>query len=125
MTRFSYRKFFHSFRFAIRGLLRLLESEQNARVHLIAVIIVGFAAYGFHLRAIEAAVLFFAVVLVFAIEITNTAIEKLLDVVHPESHEQIAFIKDALAGAVLIAAGIALVVAILVFYPHIRDLLQP
>ena len=49
----------------------------------------------------------------------NTAIEKLLDLVHPENHVQIAFIKDALAGAVLIAASIAVVIAVLVFYPHI------
>lgn len=124
MTRFSYRKFFRSFYFAVRGLRRLLETEQNSRIHLIAAILLGCLAYGFHLHAIEAAVLFFAVVLVFAIEITNTAIEKLLDVIHPESHDQIAFIKDALAGAVLIASVIAVVVGILVFYPHIRDAIR-
>ena len=122
MTHFNYRKFFRSFKYAIRGLIRLVETEQNARVHLIAAITLGFAAYIFHLHSLEAAVLFFAVVLVFAIEITNTAIEKLLDLVHPNAHEQIAFIKDALAGAVLIASVIALVVCVLVFYPHIHAL---
>jgi diacylglycerol kinase len=123
MTHFSYRKFFRSFYYATRGLVRLIETEQNARIHLIAAIILGTTAYAFHLKALEAAVLFFAVVLVFAIEITNTAIEKLLDVVHPHSHEQIAYIKDALAGAVLIASVIAVVVGFLVFFPHVRDYL--
>jgi diacylglycerol kinase len=119
MKQFSYRKFLRSFYYAGRGLYRLIETEQNARVHLVASIILAICAYAFQLSRVEIAILFFAVVLVFAIEIMNTAIEKLLDIVHPESHSQIAYIKDALAGAVLIAALIALGVGVFVFYPHI------
>ncbi len=122
MTQFNYRKFFRSFKYAIRGLVRLIETEQNARVHLMASVLLGIASVAFKLSHTEVAVLFFAVVLVFAVEIINTAIEKLLDVVHPESHSQIAFVKDALAGSVLIAATIALAVAFFIFYPHVRDL---
>lgn len=122
MTQFSYRKFFRSFWYAFRGLVRLIQTEQNARVHLVASIILGICAYAFNLSRVEVAVLFFAVVLVFAVEIMNTAIEKLLDIVHPENHEQIEYVKDALAGAVLIAAIIALGVGIFVFYPHVRVL---
>ncbi len=115
-------KLARSFKYAFRGLWHLLQREQNARIHAAAAVLLGVLAYVLDLSRIEAAVLFFAVVLVFAIEITNTAIEKLLDIVHPHSHDQIAFVKDALAGAVLIAASIALVVAGLVFYPHVRIL---
>jgi diacylglycerol kinase len=122
MTQFSYRKFFRSFYYAVRGLTRLIETEQNARVHLAASIVLAVCAYAFRLSRVEVAILFFAVVLVFAVEIINTAIEKLLDIIHPESHSQIAYIKDALAGAVLIAALIAAGVGFFVFYPHIRAL---
>lgn len=122
MTHFSYRKFFRSFYYAIRGLRRLIKTEPNARFHLLATFLVGITAYALRVPRVEATVLFFAVVLVFAIEIINTAIEKLLDLVHPESHSQIGYIKDALAGAVLIAAIIALVVGLLVFYPYLKAL---
>lgn len=122
MKQFSYRRFFHSFYYASRGLIRLIQTEQNARVHLVASIILAICAWAFSLSRVEVAILFFAVVLVFAVEIMNTAIEKLLDIVHPQSHDQIAFIKDALAGAVLIAALIALGVGFFVFFPHVRDL---
>jgi diacylglycerol kinase len=124
MTRFSYRKFFRSFGHAWRGLVRLIQTEQNARVHFVAAVILGMSTIIFGLSRLEVAILFFAVVLVFAIEIINTAVEKLLDVVHPESHATIGYVKDALAGAVLIAAIIAIVVAFLVFYPHVRDLVS-
>ena len=120
---FNLKKFIRSFHYAIRGLTRLIKTEQNAGVHFMAAVLLGIGAYVFQLTRIEAVVLFFAVALVFAIEIINTAIEKLLDIVHPESHSQIAYVKDALAGAVLIASLIALVVGILIFYPHVEAML--
>ncbi len=119
MTRFSYRKLFRSFGHAARGLRRLIATEQNARVHFFLACIAGILAIWLDVTQVEAALLFFSIVLVFAIEIINTAVEKLLDVVHPERHDQIAYVKDALAGSVLIAAVIALVVAWLVFVPHL------
>ena len=116
------KKLARSFKYAGRGFNQLLIREQNARIHFTITILAGIAAVYFRLSRLEAAMLFFSVVLVFAIEIINTAIEKLLDLVHPATHKEIAFIKDALAGAVLIAAIIAIVVGILVFYPHLRAL---
>ena len=122
MTRFNYRKFFRSFKYATRGLVRLIATEQNARIHFLLACFAGAMAIGFGITHTEVAILFFATALVFSTEITNTAIEKLLDLVHPENHEQIAFIKDALAGAVLIAAIIAAVVFFFIFYPYVKAL---
>ncbi len=115
-------KLLRSFSHAIRGINRLLSTEQNARIHFGAMLLVFLMAILFRVNHTEAAILFFAVVLVFAMEITNTAIEKLLDLLHPQEHETVRKIKDAMAGAVFISAGIALVVAILIFYPYFRHI---
>jgi diacylglycerol kinase len=120
---FAPTRFFQSFHNAIRGIIYLLKSEQNARVHMTITIIVGILAYVLEVSRIELAVLFMAVVMVFAIEIINTAIEKIFDVCHPENHNLIKAVKDAMAGAVLISAIIATVVGILIFLPHIKTLL--
>ncbi len=114
----DFKRLVKSFGFAVQGIINLLRLEQNARIHFIAGSLVFALAYIFGVNHIEAAILFFAVTLVFVIEITNTSIEKLLDLVHPESHHQVAFIKDAMAGATLIAAIIAAVVGLLIFYPY-------
>lgn len=119
---FSFKKLFRSFGRAIDGVVYLLSSEQNARIHAIITIIVGILAYILEVTRLEAAVLFMAVVLVFAIEIINTAIEKMFDLLHPDDHDIIRGIKDAMAGAVLISSIIALVVAILIFLPHIKNI---
>lgn len=113
---------FKSFHYAFRGVIFLLISEQNARIHAVAAVLVGIFAYILGVTRLEAAVLFIAVVLVFAIEIINTAIEKVCDVCHPEDHHIIARVKDAMAGAVLISAVIAVVVALLVFLPYIKQI---
>ena len=110
-----------SFKSAIIGIYRLVRDEQNARIHILITLLVFAAAIAFHINRIEAAVLFMAVILVFGLEIINTAIEELLDHLHPQHHQTIARIKDGLSGAVLVAAVIASVVAFLVFLPYLMD----
>ena len=118
--KFDITKFAKSFRNALDGVVYLLVNEQNARIHTIITILVGIGAYVFQVTRLEAAILFMAVILVFAIEIINTAIEKVFDVLHPGDHEVIRSVKDAMAGAVLISAVIAFVVATLIFLPYLK-----
>lgn len=121
-TKFDYKKFFRSFKYAFNGVWYLILNEQNARVHALISIGVGIIAYFLRVSRLEAAILFMAVILVFAIEIINTAIEKTFDLLHPQEHNTIRVVKDAMAGAVFIAAIIAAVVFVLVFLPHIKNL---
>jgi len=116
--KFSFPKLLKSFLYASKGIINLLKTEQNARIHLVYAIVVAMLAYIFSISRIEAIILFIAVVLVIAMEIINTAIEKLLDIIKPENSSAAEFIKDAMAGAVLIASIIALVVTVLIFLPY-------
>ena len=116
-------KLVRSFGHAFRGVKELLKTEQNAKLHFSITLLVFVISVAFHINHLEAAILFVAVILGFALEIINTAVEKMLDLLHPDSHETVKRVKDALAGSVLIAATIATVVAILIFYPYVRDLI--
>jgi len=116
--KFSFPKLLKSFLYASKGIINLLKTEQNARIHLVYAIVVAMLAYIFSISRIEAIILFIAVILVIAMEIINTAIEKLLDIIKPENSSAAEFIKDAMAGAVLIASIIALVVTVLIFLPY-------
>jgi undecaprenol kinase len=117
---FDARKFFRSFKYAFRGLYQLVRREQNARIHSVVAVVVLAGIWHFRIGGANAAVLLICIGLVFSLETANTAVEKLLDVVHPESHSQIAFIKDALAGAVLVAAIISLAIGLIVFLPYLH-----
>jgi diacylglycerol kinase len=52
-------------------------------------------------------------------EITNTALEKTLDLVSPEHSLKVKTIKDMTAGAVLVASVGAVIIGVAIFYPYL------
>ncbi len=111
-----------SFRNAGRGLAAMLASEPNARIHALAVVVAVAAGLGFGITRSEWLAVVLSIGLVFVAEGMNTALEALCDVVSPQWHPGIARAKDVAAGAVLLAALTALVVATVVFGPRILSL---
>lgn len=114
-----------SFRDAFRGVAFMLRHEPNMRVHLVAAVAVVGAAAGFRLPAFQWAAVVFAITLVLLAEILNTAVEALLDLVQPDHHPLVGVVKDLAAGAVLVAALGATVIAGIVFVPRIWTLVAP
>lgn len=77
------------------------------------------AAYHYHLNRIEWCLLLFAMALVWTAEALNTGIELLADEISEERRERLGRAKDVAAGGVLIAAIIAAIIGILIFWPHL------
>lgn len=104
-----------SFRHALRGLAVSLRGQRNLRIHALATI--GVIALGliWNLPLWKWVALWLAIGLVWCAELLNTAIEGLCDLVQPERDERVQRIKDAAAGAVLVAAIAAAVVGMLIF----------
>jgi diacylglycerol kinase (ATP) len=113
---------FLSFRYAFRGVRWMIRHEPNMRFHLVAATGVLIAAAAFRLPIEQWAALVFAITLVLLGEVLNTAIEAVLDLVHPEHHELVGRVKDLAAAAVLVAAAGATVIAAIVFVPRFWDL---
>lgn len=109
----------NSFRYAFNGLRTLIVGEVNAIIHLIAAIAVTIAGIFFHIELYQWALIVFAVGLVFAMELINTAIERMADFVSPEKKQAIKTIKDLSAAAVLVSAITALVIGLIIFIPLI------
>jgi diacylglycerol kinase len=59
--------------------------------------------------------------LVLALELLNTALERLADAIHPQAHPLVGAAKDASAGAVVVAATAALVAGLVVLGPPLLD----
>lgn len=106
-----------SFGYAARGIWHVLHTEQNLRIHLSAAIVAVLLGLYLDISGPEFAIILLASAIVIAAEIFNSVIEDFLDVIHPSHHESVRRIKDALAGAVLLAAAAALVVGVLIFGP--------
>jgi diacylglycerol kinase (ATP) len=104
---------------AMTGILAFLREEHNARIHLVATIAVGVAAYAVHVSRSEATSLAIVIGGVWITEILNTCVERMMDFIHPEEHPHIKFIKDLAAGAVLVASITAVVAGLLIFIPKL------
>ncbi|HSZ24994.1 MAG TPA: diacylglycerol kinase family protein [Cytophagaceae bacterium] len=104
-----------SFRCAIRGFGKVMRYENNAKIHLIATLVVLIFGFYFRISFRDWCLLLIAVTLVWVSETLNTAIEKLVDLLSPDYNEKAGNIKDIAAGAVLIASIGALIIGIIVF----------
>jgi len=101
------------------GLLYCLKTERNIKIHLVAAILAGAAAWWYHLPQSEVAILALTVGLVFVAEMVNTAVETIVNLVSPRYHPLAKIAKDVAAGAVLVAALTALVVGYCLFFQRI------
>ena len=113
-----------SFACAARGFALLLRTQVNARIHLLATILVIAAGLAFRIARGEWALLAIAIAIVWIAEGANTALEFLADRITREHDDTIHKAKDIAAGAVLLAAIAAAVVGILILGPHVLALLR-
>jgi diacylglycerol kinase (ATP) len=119
---FSWKARAKSFTFAGRGIWRFFRTEHNAWIHLAATFVIIAFAFLFKLTTIEVICIVFCIAFVWVTEMINTAIEKAMDFISTERHEQIRNIKDMAAGAVLIASITAVIVGSIIFIPKILSL---
>lgn len=113
-----------SVKYALRGIRIMVASQHNAWLHAVATVVVVGAGALVGLSGSEWCWIVLAIVSVWTAEALNTAFEFLTDVASPTFHPIAGKAKDVAAGAVLLAAGGAVVIGALVFWPKVVDLLQ-
>ena len=112
-------KLIKSFAYALQGLKICFISELNFRIHTVLAIIAIAFAIVFNVSIFEWMAISFCIAFVIAMEMLNTAIEKLCNVIHQEFHPGIKKVKDIAAGAVLVSAVFSLITGLTIFLPKI------
>ncbi len=108
-----------SFGHAFSGVKKFFREEPNARVHLLATVVVLILAVYLKATRIELALLIIVMGMVWAAEIFNTAIERIMDFISPRIDPKVKVIKDMSAAAVLVCAILAAAVGLIIFIPKI------
>ncbi len=111
---------YRSFRHAFRGLVYTFRYELSFRIQLVFAFVALVAAFCFPLKLSERMVIILLVALVLILELVNSTLERILDLFRPRINESSKFIKDIMAGAVLLAALTSLILGIMIFLPHLR-----
>ena len=114
-----------SVKYAIWGIYLLFSKERNAQIHLGITIIILVLGKWLKITKEEWLWILLMIGMVLTTEAINTALEKLSDVVAPDRSIQIRNLKDVSAGAVLIAAIIALIGGLIIFIPKLLNLFYP
>lgn len=110
-----------SFNFAFEGIIHVLRTQRNMRIHFLVAIAVLVAALAVDVSKIELIVLLLSIAFVLIAEMINTAVEAAVDVASTSFDPMAKLAKDIAAGAVLIASVNALAVGYLVFSGQVAD----
>ena len=111
-----------SFSYAAKGITLVAREERNFRIQLVIAGLVVILMLVLGIPALEMAVLSLAIALVLVLELLNSVLERLVDILKPRIHHYVEDIKDMMAGAVLVASIAAAVIGFLVFWPYLRIL---
>ncbi|MBU9722497.1 MULTISPECIES: diacylglycerol kinase family protein [Bacillaceae] len=108
-----------SFVYASNGIVYTLKHEQNFRVHLTVGAVIFILAQVLRIPLEKQAILAVVIGGVLALELINTAIEHVVDLMIDTYDERAKIIKDTAAGAVFIFSATAVIVGILILLPYI------
>ncbi|MDZ7963868.1 MAG: diacylglycerol kinase family protein [Nostoc sp. DedSLP03] len=103
---------FISFKYAWAGISYSFQTQRNFRIHVSVCAMAIALSVFLHLQAVEIAVIGITSGLVLALELLNTALESVVDLTVKQTYHDLAKIaKDCAAGAVLVSAFVAMLVA--------------
>jgi len=91
------------------------------KIHILAAAIALALAGLSQLSRVEWGLLVLTIFMVLVAETINTAIEKTVDLVTPDFHPLAGLAKNLAAGAVLLTALNAVIMAVIIFGPHVKE----
>lgn len=108
-----------SFGYAFHGIKTAVKNEPNIRIHLTIGSLAILLGFILRLTSTEWIILFFTIAFVLILELVNTSLEALVDIVSPELQPKAKVAKDVVAAAVLVSAILSLIIGGYLFLPKI------
>ncbi len=112
--------FFKSFSYASKGFFKIISTERNIKIQTIVGAFVIFLAILLEISKSYLITIIVVSFLVIILEMFNNNFEKLVDLVSPEYNKKAGEIKDSMAGIVLMASLLAIIVGLLILYKPIE-----
>lgn len=110
--------FFHAY----EGINYAVTRERNMHIHVSMAILVVVAGAVFRISYAEWLACLVLIVLVISLELVNTAIEAVVDMITTKENPIAKVAKDASAGAVLVSAIVSAIIGLIIFLPKIFEI---
>ena len=118
------RKWIQSANHAIEGILHASKTQRHMRYHLYAAIFILLLGFVLGISWTDFALLIILAIVVLSVEMLNTTIEVITDVLFKEYDIKAKEIKDIAAGAVLITALGAVIIGYGILYEPVKEFFQ-
>ena len=110
-----------SFKYALSGVSYVLKTSRNFKIQLIFAVISLIIGFLLQINLSHYMILVATIMSVLILEVLNTSIESIVDLVVKKEFSSLAKIsKDTSAGAVLLASINSVIVAVYIFVPKIK-----
>lgn len=113
-----------SFGYAFHGIKTALKLEPNFRIHSVVALLVILLSLFLGFNLYEWVILLFTIFLVLVLELINTSLEALVDLVSPEVSQKAKVAKDISAAAVFLTTGFAVIIGIFLLVSKILKLIM-
>ena len=114
-----------SFKYAFTGISYVLKTSRNFKIQLIFAITSLMIGFLLQISQSNYVILIATIIAVLILEILNTSIESIVDLVVKKEFSSLAKIsKDTSAGAVLLASINSVIIAVYIFVPKIKLLFE-
>jgi undecaprenol kinase len=123
-VRMSQHGLLRSVRFAADGFRHALQTQRNFRIQLACAVMAIGAGAVFQIGHMEWIIVVAMIGLVLSLELINTALEAVVDMITSDYHPLAKVAKDASAAAVLIASILSVVVAGIIFTPYVMAIMR-
>jgi diacylglycerol kinase len=114
----------HTLKYAFNGLHWAFSHHRNFQIHAAISLFVLSAALLLRISRVEFIIIIFTILLGFIVEMVNTSIEEITDLITVKWAHQAKIAKDVAAGMVLLTSAGAALVGMLIFAPYLYKMLQ-
>lgn len=115
----EWERFYRSFKFAGNGIIETFKTERNFQIHVYISIFISIVGFTLQFALFEWVIVLFLIGGMLSLELMNTALERVVDLVTIEVKPLARAAKDAAAGAVFIYAILSVIIGVLIILNHI------
>lgn len=108
----------------MRGLMHIIRNEKNFQNEIVISFLVIIAMFYFNVTRTETVALVIVIAGVLIMELLNTVVERVVDILKPRIHPYARLIKDLMAAIVLISAIFSVIIGLIIFLPYIFALMK-
>ncbi|AYC29612.1 diacylglycerol kinase family protein [Paenisporosarcina cavernae] len=118
------KKFWHGFHYAFEGFIHAVKTERNFRFHLVSALIVLVVSWWLRISFFEWIIVILLITGVLVLELLNTVLERVVNLIMPTQHPLAKQAKDVSAAAVFVFALASAIIGLLIFLPKISTMIN-